>query len=81
MIMEQNFSTVLSMHKEQTARVLRLEQTTDEFLTEYRKKHILRKMRITIAKHIAKQRDTTQALVWNVNPDTGSLRSVSETYL
>ena len=79
MIMEQNFSTVLSMHKEQTARVLRLEQTTDEFLTEYRKKHILRKMRITIAKHIAKQRDTTKALVWDVNPDPGSLRSVSET--
>ena len=36
-------------------------------------------MRITINTHLAKQRDTTKAVVWNVNPDPGSLCSVSET--
>ena len=38
LVMEQQFSTVFAMHKDQVAHVARLQQTTDEFLTEYRKK-------------------------------------------
>ena len=71
--------TVLRMHKDQEARVARLQQTTDEMLDEYKKKHththththILRKMRVTIDKHMKKQREAKHALVWNVNVDSG----------
>ena len=67
------------MHYHHVARVTRLQQTTDEFLTEYKKKkHILRKMRITIDKQKAKNMEGTQALVWNVNPSSCSLFSSSE---
>ena len=37
LVMEQQFSTVWLMHKDEEARVARLQQTTDEFLDEYRK--------------------------------------------
>ena len=76
LIMEQQFSTVLSMHKKHEALVSRLQQTTDEFLTEYQKLHILNKIRLTIDNHIVKQRETTKEVVWNGNLDPGSLCSV-----
>ena len=75
LVMEQQFSTVWLMHKDQEARVARLQQTTDEFLDEYRKKHILRKMRVTIDNHKKAQTETAHALVWNVNVDSGSRTS------
>ena len=74
LVMEQQFTTVWRMHQEEQARVTRLQQTTDEFLDEYKKKHILRKMRITIDKHMKKVREGTEALVWNVN-DAGNMMS------
>ena len=78
LVMEQQFSTVLGMHNHQVARIVRLQQTADEFLTEYKKKHILRKMRRTIDKQKAKNRKGTQALGWNVNTSSCSLLSSSE---
>ena len=40
-----------------------------------KKKHILRKMRVTIDKHMKTQREAAHALVWNVNIDSGSRMS------
>ena len=74
LVMEQQFTTVWRMHQEEQARVTRLQQTTNELLDEYKKKHILRKMRITIVKHMKKVREGTEALVWNVN-DAGNMMS------